>query len=28
VLGGEPIYALVIGGASFTIAALCSLRVR
>ena len=27
-LGGEPIYALVIGGASFTIAALCSLRVR
>ena len=27
-LGGEPIYALVIGGASFTIAAVCSLRVR
>jgi maltose/moltooligosaccharide transporter len=27
-LGGEPIYALVIGGVSFTIAALCSLRVR
>jgi maltose/moltooligosaccharide transporter len=27
-LGGEPILALVIGGASFVIAALCSLRVR
>jgi maltose/moltooligosaccharide transporter len=27
-LGGEPIYALVVGGASFVIAALCALRVR
>lgn len=27
-LGGEPIYALVVGGVSFTLAALCSLRVR
>jgi maltose/moltooligosaccharide transporter len=27
-LGGEPIYALVVGGVSFTLAAACSLRVR
>jgi maltose/moltooligosaccharide transporter len=27
-LGGEPIYALVIGGASFVIAGVCALRVR
>ena len=27
-LGGEPIHALVVGGVSFTIAALCSLRIR
>jgi maltose/moltooligosaccharide transporter len=27
-LGGEPIYALVVGGASFVIAGLCALRVR
>jgi maltose/moltooligosaccharide transporter len=27
-LGGEPIYALVVGGVSFTVAALCALRVR
>src|SRR5205085_4537085 len=27
-LGGEPIYALAVGGASFVIAALCALRVR
>ncbi|HUQ09658.1 MAG TPA: MFS transporter [Steroidobacteraceae bacterium] len=27
-LGAEPIYALMVGGVSFTIAALCSLRVR
>ncbi len=28
VLGGEPIYALVVGGASFVVAGLCALRVR
>jgi maltose/moltooligosaccharide transporter len=27
-LGGEPIYALVVGGASFVIASVCALRVR
>jgi maltose/moltooligosaccharide transporter len=27
-LGGEPIYALVVGGASFVIAGICALRVR
>ena len=27
-LGGEPIYALLVGAASFTIAAVCALRVR
>jgi maltose/moltooligosaccharide transporter len=27
-LGGEPIYALVVGGVSFVIAAACALRVR